>query len=90
MRKPEPPADCQDCMKALNWCAEYKALNHEDRPYNRGACFIYEGGRKGYANPWQCPHCGTVYPSKCGHISNNELICYKHFGHAFNACQQKK
>ncbi len=84
---PEPPADCQDCTKALDWCAEYKALNREDAPYNRGACRSYEGGRKGYKTPFQCDKCGIVYPSdKYFHQYRGEMLCCKHFGHEPGAC----
>lgn len=78
----EPPADCQDCIKALDWCAEYKALNREDAPYNRGGCRSYEGGRKGYETPVQCWYCGVVYPNdKYFHPYKDGVICCKHFGH---------
>lgn len=64
VREPEPPADCQDCLWALDKCAEYKALNHEDYPYNRRGCRMYKPGRKGYETPFQCEVCGVVYPSR--------------------------
>ena len=90
----EPPADCQDCTRALDWsgdgrggCAEYKALNREDEPYNRGGCHSYKGGRKGYENPVQCEHCGTVYPSnKYFHLYEGKMLCCKHFGHEPGSC----
>lgn len=35
---PEPPCDCRKCTRRYGECAEFTALNHPDRPYNRGAC----------------------------------------------------
>ena len=36
--KPEPPADCQKCTRRHGGCAEFTALNHPERPYNRRYC----------------------------------------------------
>ena len=39
--KEEPPANCQDCTRRHGQCAEFTALNHPHRSYNRGACHWY-------------------------------------------------
>jgi len=89
-RASEPPADCQDCMRALDWCAEYRALNHLDRSYSRGSCHDYIPGRKGFEHPWQCPHCGTVYPINCSHEYEGDVYCCRETGHKVCECSIHK
>jgi len=39
--KPEPPCDCQKCIRRHTECAEYKALNKTNCPYDREYCHWY-------------------------------------------------
>jgi len=86
-REPEPPADCQDCWMAPDKCAEYRVLNRPELPYGRRHCYSYKPGRKGYTNPVQCQHCGTVYPGgEYFHPYQDEMYCCKCTGHKPGAC----